>query len=57
MVIMARQYFPCLSIWKVHRIKPMGLKKVKRQPTPDPLFFTNPITLLKELEWYVTISA
>lgn len=35
----------------------MGLKKVKRQPTPDPLFFTNPIILLKELEWYVTISA
>lgn len=57
MVIMATQYSPSLFIWKVHRIKPkLGLKKVKQQPSPDPLLFTHPV-IPKELEWYVTISA
>lgn len=53
----SKTLFPLFVYGKVHRISPMGLEEVKRQPTPNPLFSTNPVILPQELEWYVTISA
>lgn len=50
----SKTVFPLL-IGKLHGIGLWVLKRLRYSPPPAPLFFNDPVIVLKELEWYATI--